>query len=332
MFAFPDNAIGTITSDHSYVRRRGGSAGLEVSNPPHIIVDAARRFAVYSDEFIAVPPRQIGITGHDKSATALRALSLYLSSDFIRYHQFFNAPKWGVDESLADLDTLKRAPVPITGLSESELREWGELQTDLASLSSKKFAGRALSSEDERNFTAGLSDLNERVFKLLGLKRQERWLVNDFVHLHLQLNKGKVTPDVLRQPKSSERQEYLVALRDCLDGFFSSERKLRHRLTVLADYDSAMLSIGLTSSTAAIEPSFLKADDPSAADLKVIRDSLRSRHSQWVYFDRALKMYDQGRGVLYQFKPLQRLYWTRRQAVLDADDIIAETLAEGGGG
>jgi len=54
----------------------------------------------------------------------LKALSLYLSSNFIRYHQFFNAPKWGVDESIADLETLKRIPIPIMQLSPGEVREW----------------------------------------------------------------------------------------------------------------------------------------------------------------------------------------------------------------
>ena len=44
------------------------------------------------------------------------------------------------------------------------------------------------------------------------------------------------------------------------------------------------------------------------------------------------KLFDEvyERGILYQFKPLQRLHWTRRQAVLDADDIIAGSLVEGG--
>jgi hypothetical protein len=79
----------------------------------------------------------------------------------------------------------------------------------------------------------------------------------------------------------------------------------------------------MTSPTA-IEPLTLAADQPTSQNLRKMRDDLRSRHSQWVYFDRGLKVYS--RGVLYQFKPLQRLHWTRRQAVLDADDIIAESL------
>ncbi len=137
------------------------------SVPPHIIVDASRRFAVFSDQFIAIPPRHIGIAGTKANESLLRILSLLLSSDFCTYHQFLTSPQWGIDAT--------------------------------------------------------------------------------------------------------------------------------------------------------------RADHPAARSLKTIRDRLRKRHSQWVYFDRALKVYD--RGVLYQFKPMQRLHWTRRQAVLDADDIIAETLS-----
>ncbi len=103
-----------------------------------------------------------------------------------------------------------------------------------------------------------------------------------------------------------------------------------HGVEVLTDHESALLSVSLARSTTSIEPIVVNADDPASRSLKTIRDHLRSKHSQWVYFDRNLKVYDPKHGVLYQFKPLQRLHWTRRQAVLDADDIIAETLSEGG--
>ena len=46
---------------------------LLVSRPPHIIVDATRRFAVFTEEFLAVPARQIGIAGPNDSAPLLKA-------------------------------------------------------------------------------------------------------------------------------------------------------------------------------------------------------------------------------------------------------------------
>ena len=230
----------------------------------------------------------------------------------------------------ADLHALLKLPVPLSRLSESELNDWGKLQQQLAALSARQFASVEFGSTVAEETQALVAELNDRVFKLLGLRKAECWLIHDFVHLQMELTKGKVTDAVTRTPSAEERQEYLLALQECLDGFFSSERGLRHKLEVLSDRESAMLSVSLVKSKTSVEPVVIEADDPASRNLKTIRDRLRTQHSQWVYFDRNLKVYDPQQGVLYQFKPLQRLHWTRRQAVLDADDIIAETMAQGG--
>jgi hypothetical protein len=46
---------------------------------------------------------------------------------------------------------------------------------------------------------------------------------------------------------------------------------------------------------------------------------------QWLYFDRNLFVYDEELTSI--FKPQQRLWWTRSQALNDADEIIAAALA-----
>ena len=327
-FAFPETALGTITSAECFVRKGRAVLPIAVSTPPHIVVDASRRFAVFSDEFLAIPSRQIGISGTAQSEIILRALSLYLSSEFVRYHQFFHAPKWGIDESIADLNTLKVLPVPITLFSSSgELGDWAKFQVELAGLSKRQFGNFGFTPDEHSRFLLLISEFNNRVYKLLGLKPAERWLVEDFVNFHIELNKGKLTKTSMRPPDPDEQHQYLVALRDCLDGFLSTDRGLHHKLDCLPDRDSALFSVSLVKSKVAIVPSIQSADEPASRNLKTIRENLRSAHSQWIYFDRALKIYE--RGVLYQFKPMQRLHWTRRQAVLDADDIIAETLVKG---
>jgi predicted RNA methylase len=324
IFAFPPESLVQIDHDRCYVREGRFALPMAVSTPPHVIVDASRRFAVFSDQFLVVPPRQIGIAGDPASAPWLRALSLFLSSDFTLYHQFFNSPQWGVDANRADLSALLAIPLPITTLSDDAIQEWVELQQRLAAASVRQFNSQSPISRPSQGFIALQQELNNRVFDLLRLKPYERWLIEDFVQLHLERNMGKVTPEVLRIPTPEERQSYLHALRNCLDAFLSAQRGFRHKIEMLADGDSALLAVSLMTSPTAIEPLTLAADQPTSQNLRKMRDDLRSRHSQWVYFDRGLKVYS--RGVLYQFKPLQRLHWTRRQAVLDADDIIAESL------
>ena len=68
----------------------------------------------------------------------------------------------------------------------------------------------------------------------------------------------------------------------------------------------------------------MQADKPTATQLETTRQRLRKQHSQWVYFDRNLRIYE-GTKTFF-FKPLQRFHWTESQAMQDASEIIAETL------
>jgi hypothetical protein len=275
-----------------------------------------------------VAPRQIGIAGPTEKAQILRTLSLYLSSDFVLYHQFLLSPKWGVDQNLADLDALRKLPVPLENSGAEETREWNEIHRELTSLSTKRFEPHGWSDAEEQRFTELLAALNSKVFKALRVRDSDRWLIEDFVHLHLQLNKGKVTQDAMRAPTPGELQTYLTALRDNLDGFLSAVRGVRHKLEVITAKESAFISVALQRTSDPVKPRVISAEDTTASALLKIRDGLRQKHSQWLYFDRSLKIYD-GK-VLYQFKPMQRLHWTRRQALLDADEIIAEAASDGG--
>jgi len=328
IFSFPPVSMGRIHPDEVYVRKRGGYVGLGVSEPPHLVVDSSRRFAVFSEDFILVPKSQLGVKGLRGTEDRLRFLSLYLTSDFCTYHQFFLSPEWGVGRNIAYLETLNSLPIPDFTNSAPELAVWRDLHRSLVALSVKRFGPVGWLGDEESSFGALLAEMNNSMFKLLGLRRNERWLVEDFVHQNLQLNKGKVTEDSRAAPSNGDLRLYLTTLRDCLDNFLTSSRGLGHKIEAVTGRESALFSVSLQRTSAPVPPSVFAADQFEARALLALRDRLRRKHSQWVYFDRSLKVYD--RGVLYQFKPMQRLHWTRRQAVLDADEIIAETLTEGG--
>ena len=112
LYTFPPEALESIPEDKAYLRRRGGTKGVKVSRPPHVIVDQARRFAAYSDEFIVVPARQIGISSTPDNQNRLKALALYVMSDFARYYEFFAAAPIGVQQSISNLSTFKSLPIP----------------------------------------------------------------------------------------------------------------------------------------------------------------------------------------------------------------------------
>lgn len=67
-------------------------------------------------------------------------------------------------------------------------------------------------------------------------------------------------------------------------------------------------------------------DARAAADLAEVRRQVRRKHSQWLYFERELRLFDTA-GNTCIVKPLERLHWTESQAYLDAGTVIAETLS-----
>jgi hypothetical protein len=315
IFAFPKAAISSIPASDANVRKRGGLKGLQISQPPHIIVDASRRFAIYSDQFIAVPPRQIGIAGPPYAKNVLKTLSVYLSSDFVTYQQFFTTSQWGISTSLATLDALKDLPVPLDNLSEAEIREWADLRDALANDGAD---GKAVSQQM-------LDEVNQRVIQLLGLGKAERILIEDFVRWNMQVIKGKVPRIVTKRPDRKTIGAYLKTLKVELDIFLGNNVGVRHTVDALCDEFSAIVAIAVTTG-ADTAPSVFCADEKAAISLAKTREHLLKQHSQWLYFARDLRVYAD--NTVYMLKPLEQIQWTSRQAILDAGEVIAETLGQ----
>ncbi len=129
VFTFPDAVL--KPNDKFYASVRRGSRGLAICRAPHIIVSAARNFAVYEKRFLVVPPRQIGIASPTDDRQFLKALSLYLSSDFAFYHQFLTSTQFGVQRGVATLRALRNMPVSIRDLSAVQRKDWENLHSRL---------------------------------------------------------------------------------------------------------------------------------------------------------------------------------------------------------
>jgi hypothetical protein len=334
IYAFPQGALRTIDSSGAYFRRRGGSAGLEVSRPPHVIVNESRRFAVYSDHFIAVPHGQIGLRADHVTSNLLKAVSLFLSSDFAVYHQFFDSPSWGVHVSRADLDTLIDLPFPIERIEQGGLQEWSNLHAAIvkafnarmreANVPGPSFNQESIPGELERLET----EVNERVAIAFALKQSERWLIDDLVHVRMRLIQGKVEPVATREPVNSDIETYAKVLKSELDSFIKAATGERHTVDVLHHTSGAMIVISRGAPASAEEAVRVhRADADTARPLMVIRERLLKKHSQWVYFNRALRVYKS--DATYVFKPMQYFHWLRSQALVDASEIIADWVSAG---
>ncbi len=329
--SFGSLAVRTVSSRRGHVRRGRGEVPLAVCRAPHVIVSAARTWAVFSDRFLVVPPRQVGIAGPEADSDLLRALAVYLSSSFARYHQFMLSPQEGVRGGRSTLDVLLQIPVPFARLDAPTLAEWTQLHRELVALSDERWEilkrrgaplDRWVGIEMFESLERRVDDL---VAEALGLQPQERWLVEDLVRVRFALVDSKVGEAAARHPSPHELTGYATALRDTLDQWLDRGEQFRHAVTVVYGPAEGVVQLAFESRATphpcVVEP----ADTAVGARLRAVRARIDARHAQWMYFDRNLVMHLDER--VYLFKPMQRVSWTRSQALADADRIIADLLA-----
>ncbi|HEX8706303.1 MAG TPA: N-6 DNA methylase [Myxococcaceae bacterium] len=164
IYSIPEDALDKVARSNAFLRVRGGLKPLRVCRPPHVIVGAALNFAAFSEQFIVVPPRQMGISGKDPEP--LRMLSLFLSSTLVAYQQFFASPQGGIRGGRTTLESLRRMPCPLDAVPRAERRQWLSLQQRRA--------------RDVYGPTPD-PEIDALVFAAFGLEAHEVALVEDFV-------------------------------------------------------------------------------------------------------------------------------------------------------
>ena len=105
----------------------------------------------------------------------------------------------------------------------------------------------------------------------------------------------------------------------------SGKSKVHNVKIYYSDNSTVMIVDHLKQSTAT-EPEVNKVEDNKTRQImNELQEKLTEAKSQWIYFTRCLQIHE-GRKT-YIFKPRQRLYWLKSQALAEADDFIAEKLA-----
>ena len=181
----------------------------------------------------------------------------------------------------------------------------------------------------EPDQTQVLDKLNHLVFDALGLGVSERILLEDTVKYKLKLLDGKVPMELLSKPEQETLQCYLMEFQRVLNSFVG--KPYSHEVNLFLAGKAALLQVRILESETPIEPRILSessADSDLEGTLGDMYEHLRQKHSQWLYFDRCLKVYDG--EYMYVLKPLQISQWLRSKALRDADDVIAEYLAAEG--
>jgi len=311
----PESSLVRLPAEQRWVRKRGGIKGLEVAKSPHFywgLISIA-----YSNQDFVLHNPQKAMSAPKADADYLRAISLYLNASVGRYLTFFNLIQWGIDRN--QFSATETHSIPLPRLSPEQTAELCRVHQGLAALQSQEpslFNGviEKLSDAQIRQ------KLDEEVERILDVPNYLAVIARDFMAVRYQLNKGN-SSSIASAPASLEDLAlYADYLREILDGF--GRGRVHHRIEISQDSDFTVCSVEITQEPQPIEPSVQEAQ-ASLTDGDLWK-SLGEQVSQWVYVQRSLRHFE-GRKV-HLWKTSRLLDWTRTQALIDSDSIIAEVL------
>jgi hypothetical protein len=294
-----------------YIRKRGGKRGLRLIRAPHLVITPS--YAAFSAEDFIVKHPRVAISAQPEDTEHLRALSVYLNSNIARYLAFFSSTRWGIDRVTAGYVDIAAVRVP--SMTVDQIKALASLherccQED-GTASGAKFD---LFTQDYSDI---LGNLTSEVGRVLRLPQWIIDVVDEFISIRLAMINGKTGGDAVRSP----RTEDLVAYVETLRGELETYAKVPHRIGIheLSEFIVCEITVNGVESTIA------KALFRTSASEEMLWQMLRTAESQWVYVQRGLRIIESGR--MYLFKPKRLIDWTRTQALLDSDDVIAEVLA-----
>ena len=251
-----------------------------------------------------------------------------------QYHDFLCSPQGGIRGGVSTLDVLEHLPVPIAELSPEARETWLELHEQLIAWGSanrnQDVAELFLGSAEDGDASAVLEKQQARIDELtsdaLALTDEERFLINDLVRIRMPLVDGVVGGPGVREPRTSELRDYMNTLEGALNAFTKGVSAERHKLQVVMTAAMGVVEVSLVKgSDARCLHVVLAAGSEESHRLTRISAKLSKRHSQWLYFDRNLFVHENDRS--YILKPAQLLWWSRSQALADADELIASLIA-----
>ncbi len=363
-FSISQDVLENIPDEMCYIRKRGGKAGLSVTQAPHVILSPGwMSYIVYSDEDFVIPPRQMGIAAPEGDADYLRALSVFLNSSLVAYYLFFHAQQWGVfrQARLVSIAEVREIPTPeltpkqvedlasfheeLVGVERREISNLisgvrSRTQTrlglnntyateDIAELGFPEKLTRA-EKKDLRQSVAELrkglrNTIDERVVDLFNIPRDIELLVEEFVQIRLSLDKPSAIESTTRKPSNQELVAYARELRDELDDFVMGTAYHKVSITHSEELIECIVEITQEDAPIPVNGNSIKVGDLTTTRLLAeLSDSLREQVSQWVYVRRGLHLFDGPRVYIYKIPRL--VDWTRTQAMNDASDIIGEAL------
>lgn len=312
--------------------RRSGAKKTNYS--PHVLLKTGQSdkefCAAYLDYDCYFKDAILGISFDQKNLTKnqfnekniiLKALTTFLNSKFASYFLFLTSMSWGIErEKVLPQDVLSLPTISFE-IAMDETTALCELFNKISKLLIKK---KELFAFDENEIVKIENNINEIIYKALDLSERELYLIEDVFNFSLNLfQEGEQSMAYLPVP-GSEMENYITILCKDLNDLlqFSNSHVWASLFEVSSKIPIRMVALQFSDEYQAGYIQSINSSDEINTLLKKIDALTYEKHSESIYYRKVVKHFVE--NTIYIIKPNEKRFWSRSQAMQDADDIAIE--------
>ncbi|MCW0482408.1 HsdM family class I SAM-dependent methyltransferase [Gaoshiqia sediminis] len=292
---------------------------------------------IFSPPYIGIPQnimkRKICVSYFDKTVffksgifclnsennNLLKNLTILFNSKLSNYYFFLISGCWGIERDQLYLSTeYKTFPV-----SDEFIKKQNELDFQKTNfiLDELDF--------DNKPETFNVARYDEEIYSSYNLQQKEIAMIEDFVKYSISLFYDKENSIALR-PIASETPETLsyaeMLCNEINDFLMVGELKVNARVYSVSPYTPlCIVVLEIVAKEKVASPRLVDADAEFQKDLKEIEKYTWTRYAENIYVRKQVRFVTD--DSIFIAKPNQKRFWTRSQAIEDAQSIINELSA-----
>jgi len=305
-----------------------------IYDPPLLVIKQSpvrgELYAALSEKELVYSERFAGITTSPEGLPFLKLLALYFNSALSTYYYFMTAGEWGVERD--NFTLTQHLEVPFVAPEISALQDSKSVFRQLLNIFDEISRLRHMphsSEKTESEYSFLRENADNLLFELFELTRSERDLVSDTVQFTIPFAFHPTASRATDTPDSGMLDTYSQIVESTFNDIFSHGDSKLNRWVYPTTNTLSVVGFGRAGSDSVAPSTIGLSDESTDKLLSQLNDKLSSPRgvvNNSLYVRRHARIYDG--DTIYVIKPSEKRFWTRSMARNDADEIIAELLAE----
>jgi type I restriction-modification system DNA methylase subunit len=321
----PTEKIERFYTDNDNLAKLGQNANYrpidgKIFIPPVVIIKEGqknKRFCASYAPFKCVYLNAVyGITAKVE-VKFLKALVAYTNSLFSTYFLFLTSSTWGIERERIKLNELLSLPALLFSMSDSDIERLAGKVDEIISV---KKDNPVLA----KDTSALEKEIDEIIYRALGLSQRERYLIEDTLKYSLGLLQEGEESEAYHHPTSKELENYAKILCEDINDILQHGETAVWATIYEVEPHCPLNMVAVQFSNRAKAGHVEKISSQSLISdlLKEVDQYTYGKFSMSVYFRKVVKYYHD--DTIFIIKPNEKRFWSRSLAMNDADDIVIE--------